>query len=326
MSYEYSYGVTSGWSRKRRIFRRRVKKFVLFAILFLVIIFLWTIFFNSSRKTATIISPLADTFVGRSAQVISNIVNPSRLESVVTNSLKGTTGTYAVVIKNLKTGESYSLNADKKFTSASLYKLWVMATIFQQVETGKLSMDTMVKKDIATLNEDFDIASDAAELTDGAFNMSVKNALNQMITISHNYAALSLVQEVGLSNIANFLKQQGFVNSNVKSPPSTTAPDIALFFEKLYEGHFAGPESTKQMIELLKKQQINDRIPKYLPEGVEVAHKTGELDFVKHDAGIVFTEKGDYIIVVLSESKSPSGAADRIALLSKDIFEYFLTR
>lgn len=326
MSYEYSYGVTNGWSRKRRIFRRRVKKLVLFVILLLITIFLWTIIFNSSKKTVTIISPLADTVVGASAKAISNIINPSRLESVVTNSLKGTTGTYAVAIKNLKTGEFYYLNADKKFASASLYKLWVMATIFQQVETGKLSMDKMVKKDIATLNEDFDIASDAAELTDGTFNMSVKNALNQMITISHNYAALSLVQEAGLSNIANFLKQQGFVNSNVKSPPSTTAVDIALFFEKLYEGHFAGPDSTKQMIDLLRKQQLNDRIPKYLPDGTEVAHKTGELDFVKHDAGIVFAKKGDYVIVVLSESKSPSGAADRIALLSKDVFEYFLTR
>ena len=326
MSYEYSYGVTSGWSRKRRIFRRRVQKFVLFVILFLFIVFLGSAIFNSNKKTSTIISPLADTVVDASVKAISNIVNPSRLESVVKNSLKGTQGTYAVAIKNLKTGESYYQDSDRKFTSASLYKLWVMATVFQQVEKGKLDLEKIVDRDIADLNADFDIASDAAELTEGTFKMSVKNALNQMITISHNYAALSLVKEVGLSNIASFLKQQGFTSSNVKSPPSTTARDIALFLEKLYEGHFAGPENTKQMMDLLKKQQLNDRIPKYLPEGTEVAHKTGELDFFKHDAGIVFTEKGDYIIVVLSESKSPAGAADRIALLSKDIFEYFLTR
>lgn len=326
MSYEYSYGVTSGWSRKRRIFQRRVQKFVLFAILFLFIIFLGVVIFKSNKKTSAIISPLADTVVGVSAKAISNIVNPSRLESVVKNSLKGTTGTYAVAIKNLKTGESYFLNSDKKFPSASLYKLWVMATIFQKVEKGGLDLEKIVEKDIADLNKDFDIASDSAELSEGTFKMNIKDALNQMITISHNYAALSLVQEAGISNIANFLKQQGFVSSQIKNPPSTSAKDIALFFEKLYEGHYAGPENTKKMIDLLKKQQLNDRLPKYLPEGTEVAHKTGELDFMKHDAGIVFSAKGDYVIVVLSESKSPSGAADRIALLSKDIFEYFLTR
>ncbi|MBI2622076.1 serine hydrolase [Candidatus Microgenomates bacterium] len=77
------------------------------------------------------------------------------------------------------------------------------------------------------------------------------------------------------------------------------------------------------MISLLLQQELNDRIPKYLPKEAKVAHKTGEIDFAKHDAGIVFANSGDYLIVVLSESDNPSAASERIANLSKAVYEYF---
>ena len=78
------------------------------------------------------------------------------------------------------------------------------------------------------------------------------------------------------------------------------------------------------MIELLKKQQLNDRIPKYLPSGTFVAHKTGELGYYKHDAGIVFSEQDNYILVVLSKTDSPSSGAEEIAKLSKAVYDYFI--
>jgi beta-lactamase class A len=198
-----------------------------------------------------------------------------------------------------------------------------MATVFQEIEKGNLDPEKRISYEIPEINERFDIATESAELTEGTFNMSVKNALIQMITISHNYAALSLTLEVGLSNVSQFLKNYGFANSSTKSPPQTTALDVMRFYEKLYAGELAGPEYTSQMITLLKRQQLNDRIPKYLPDGVEVAHKTGELGFVKHDAGIVYSRRGDYILVMMSETSSPKAAAERMALLSKDIYEYF---
>jgi beta-lactamase class A len=57
-----------------------------------------------------------------------------------------------------------------------------------------------------------------------------------------------------------------------------------------------------------------------------MAHKTGELGQVSHDGGIVYTEKGDYIIVVLSESTLPKGAEERIANISKDVYAYFMSK
>lgn len=251
---------------------------------------------------------------------------PESLQSVIAKSLEGTTGTYAVAVKNLKTGQSFFLNEHKIFEAGSLYKLWVMAEAYKQIEAGNFSEDEILSEDVATLNNEFNIDPGTAELTKGAVTFSVRDALNQMITISHNYAAILLTEKIKLSSVSSFLKDNGFRESSVginNEPPQSSASDILLFFEKLYKGEIETKENTQKMIETLKKQQLNDKLPKYLPEGTQVAHKTGEIDYFTHDAGIVFTKDGDYIIVVLSDSSSPEGAGDRIAGLSKAVYDYF---
>jgi beta-lactamase class A len=77
------------------------------------------------------------------------------------------------------------------------------------------------------------------------------------------------------------------------------------------------------MLDILKKQKLNDRIPRYLPDDVIVAHKTGELFGAKHDAGIVFLKKGDFMIIVLSDTQNVKVAVEKIARFSEDIFNYF---
>ena len=122
------------------------------------------------------------------------------------------------------------------------------------------------------------------------------------------------------------METNGFKDSSVGGSgdsPKSTADDIALFFEKLYKGELANTQYTKEMLDLLKAQTLNDKLPKYLPKGTVVAHKTGEIDYLSHDGGIVYAPTGDYIIVVLSESSYPPGAEERIAQISKRVFDYF---
>ncbi|KKQ37961.1 MAG: Beta-lactamase, partial [Candidatus Levybacteria bacterium GW2011_GWC2_37_7] len=186
--------------------------------------------------------------------------------------------------------------------------------------------DEVLSEDVRVLNQDFNIDPESSELTGGTITLTVKDALKQMITISHNYSALLLTKRIKLSNVAKFLETNGFKDSSVGGSgdsPKSTADDIALFFEKLYKGELANTQYTKEMLDLLKAQTLNDKLPKYLPKGTVVAHKTGEIDYLSHDGGIVYTPKGDYIIVVLSESEFPSGAEDRIAQISKSVFNYF---
>ncbi len=253
-------------------------------------------------------------------------VNNNPLDPAIRSALDGTTGSYGIAIKNLKSNETYYANEHKSFEAGSLYKLWIMAVTFKQIQDGILKEDEVLSDEVDTLNKIFDIEPNTAELTDGTITLSVHDSLNQMITISHNYAALLLTQKIKLSSVAAFLKDNGFNESTVGTQggaPTSTPYDIALFFEKLYKGQLANELYTKEMIDLLKKQQLNNKLPRDLPQEIEVAHKTGEIDSVSHDAGIVFIPKGDYIIAVLSDTDLPSAAEDRIAAISKAVYNYF---
>lgn len=260
----------------------------------------------------------------------SPIPSPSHektpLEAAVQKALEGTKGDYAVAIKNLKTNEEYYLNEHKTYDSGSLYKLWVMGETMHQIEQGSIMGEDILSSSIPELNRIFEIDPANAELTTGGITMTVNQALNQMITISHNYAAMLLTQKVKLSSVREWLSQNGFTESSVGGDPKTTASDMVAFFDKLQSGKLGNTESTEKMLTLLKNQKLNKKLPADLPESVEIAHKTGELGYFTHDAGIVYTPKGDYIIVVLSESEMPAAAEKRIADISKAVYDYFQSK
>lgn len=248
------------------------------------------------------------------------------LKTAVDEALKGTHGTYGIVIKNLKTGEYFAQNEHRVFEPASVYKLWIMGAVYQGIEEGKIKDDEVLSKDVEYLNMKYGIPSDIAEQTEGTVTFSIRDALIQMIDVSDNYAALLLTDRVGLSAVSRFLETNGFFETKVgagNSDPTTTPSDIALFLEKLDGGQLANEKSTKEMLDLLRWQRLNDLIPKYLPDGVVVAHKTGALEPFAHDAGIVYSEFGNYVIVVMTETDSRFQAEERVALVSKKVYEYF---
>jgi beta-lactamase class A len=259
----------------------------------------------------------------------------SLLGNIVEENFSEEDGDYAVVIKNLKTNEEYSFNENKKFNSASLYKLWVMGVAFQKIKDGEIDENQTLSADVKKLNETLSTNTPTPtpegfvpELTPSEevkISMTVTQAIEKMIELSDNYAALLVASKAGTFSVTNFLKTIGLNDSSFRSPPKTTAKDTAAFFEKLYNGEIVDRDYSNRMIEILKMQTINDRIPKYLPKEIQVAHKTGELFGSKHDAGIVFTQKGDYIIVVLSDTKNTGIASEKIAKFSKEIFDYFNT-
>ncbi|MDO8638798.1 MAG: serine hydrolase [Candidatus Daviesbacteria bacterium] len=302
--------------------RRRKKNWGrFFVLIFIGIICLYFLyyFFSGKDKSGELISPLVFSLATTPVPV-------NNLEAAVLRSLVGTKGSYAVSIKNLQKNEKYNLKEHLQFDAGSLYKLWVMAEVFKQIESGALKESDILSEDIATLNNIFGISKENAELKEGTITLTISSALTQMITISHNYAAMLLTKRIKLSTVDLFLKRSGFDESkvgNVSESPKTTASDIALFFEKLYKGELANPENTIKMIDLLKGQKLNDKLPKNLPAGLEIAHKTGEIEYFSHDGGIVYTEKGDYIIVVLSKSDIPTAAEDKISQISKQVYDYF---
>lgn len=315
-------------NQRKHAARKKIARYAFFVIITtLVLRLLFLTVKGAAEKSSEVISPLA-SLVPQNIRLVLGSYTKKRdtLETVVITALKDTKGAYAVVIKNLKTQEYYSLRENNVFEAASLYKLWIMATAYNQIEKGILREDEVLTDTVDSLNQAFNIASESAEMTEGEISLPVNQAIKQMITISHNYSALLLTKKIRLARVAAFLQNHNLQHSKVGlngESPSTTAADIALFLEKLYKGVLANQEFSNKMISLLKEQELNYKLPKYLDQKIEIAHKTGELGYVNHDAGIVYSPKGNYIIVVLSESEFPDAASEKIAKVSRAVYDYF---
>jgi beta-lactamase class A len=229
----------------------------------------------------------------------------SSLGDAIQKELEGSSGTYGIIVKNLKTGETFQANSSREFTAGSLYKLWVMATAYRQIERGFLQ---------------------ETESTDDENSLSVTDALYQMITYSDNLAAVLLTDKIGISKVEKFLADENMDGSNMgdnDTAPVTTPADTAVFLENLYKGNLGNAIDTDKMLKLLKLQQLNNVIPRNLPENTIIAHKTADLDNCSHDAGIVFAPGGDYLIVLMSESEFPGLAKNRLADISLAVYQYF---
>ncbi len=335
--YRYTRSMVYDYSRVARVQARRnkgtnMRRFFLLSVYFFLLAFILHFFSDSvlqKSSTSNIISPLVESahssVIEESIQNIRSVF-ASDLKRIVEENLGGedVSGRYSVVIKNLNTNDYYAYHEREEFLSASLYKLWTMGAVYEKIEAGKLKKNQVISAQVEELNEQFRIASEEAELTEGSVSYPVEDALEQMITISHNYAALLLTSTIRLQSTKEFLAEYGFTNSYVGADlPKTTAHDIAKYYELLYKKQIVNSIYSEEMMARLQRQRLNDRIPKYLPEDVKVAHKTGELYGFKHDAGIVFAPFGDYIIVLLTESKNPADTAERMAKLSQAVYEYF---
>jgi beta-lactamase class A len=272
-------------------------------------------------QNSTVISPIGKVIEEAVESIKTS--NSENLTDLLVNSIGNDKAVYGIAIKNLITGESFAYNEQESFQSASLYKLWVMGATYDALEKGTLKKEQSLTSDAATLNRQFSIASEAAELTEGKVSNTVEDALEKMITVSDNYTALLLMAKLRTTNVQKFLTANGLYDSKTGSPPKITASDAALFLEKMYKGELVSKEASAEMLALLKRQKLNTRIPQLLPKEVEVAHKTGELDTVRHDAGIIFAKDNTYILVVLSDQKDVKTADNHIARISKNVYDYF---
>lgn len=101
----------------------------------------------------------------------------------------------------------------------------------------------------------------------------------------------------------------------------TTAEDIAWLYILLLRGEIMAPAVCQEMLDLLAQQEINDRIPAYLPGDAIVAHKTGNLDGLVHDAGVIYAPSGPIVVVVLTEDIDEGVAVDLIAQVALAAYE-----
>lgn len=228
------------------------------------------------------------------------------------------------VIKDLKTGAEISLNKDEIFPSASLVKLPIMACVYQAENDGVLSLNDKIKMKLSHKARGSGILKHYS--TGSKF--SIATLVELMITHSDNTATNMLTDLLGFDYINKMLKKWGLKHTNFSRrimdltarsrgiENYTTPQEIAYLLEKIYRNQLVSKEASSQMLSILKNQRIKDRIPRYLPFYTEVAHKTALMRDVCHDAGIIFADNTDILVVVLTKDIKPRLAKGIIGMIA----------
>ena len=265
-------------------------------------------------------------------------------ENKLKNLLKSHKGTFAIALKNMDDGKSILINENEVFHAASTMKTPVMIEFFKKINEGKISSD-----DSLLINNEFSSIVDGSKFELSSFDdsdediyknlgkyISTDKLVYDMITRSSNFATNLLIDYLDAEDVNNTMKNIGAKNMKVLRgvgdlkafdlglSNTTTAADLLIIYEKLAMGEIVNNESSNKMIRILKDQVYNDIIPKYLPEKVEVAHKTGWISGVRHDSGIVYVGNNEkYILVLLSKNlEDDIEGADFLAKISLEIYNF----
>jgi beta-lactamase class A len=188
----------------------------------------------------------------------------------------------------------YAHEADVVFIAASLYKLGLLVQAESLVDAGKLKYTDTVEI------QPEDITTDGSYELSGTI-MTVDEALESMITVSDNGTALAFWHLLGPENVNATLQKAGLAAFHIaideNDDHTASARVIGQYFTLLAQRKLVSAAASDRMIARLERQQINDRLPSQLPSGTKIAHKTGNLGFVTHDAGIIYTSSGPRIVV-----------------------------
>lgn len=267
--------------------------------------------------------PLGAT-AARGAVAISDL--GARLDADST----GFIGSAGIAVSDPSTGFFYGHDADRVFPSASLYKLGVMVEAYRAAAAGQLSLDA------TSLTIDSDDLTDDGYYTPMGVTLTVRDAIERMITISDNSPAIALVALLGASSIDATVASLGLTDTRLNyyrttdrtaDYNTTTARDMTRLFVGLIRGTVVSLAASAEMLGVLDRQRVNDRLSSGLPAGTRFSHKTGDLDGVMHDAGIVWAPSGPRVIVALTADYDDRDAA--IALdgrIAADTFNAQISR
>lgn len=229
------------------------------------------------------------------------------LVAEVSARIVGHSGRYGIAIKNLRTGQGVLIDSDREFEAASLFKLPIMYEVFKQREARALSFDEQL-----VLTERH-VAYDLGTLDRPAGStMGVAEALDRMITFSDNSAAVLLTDRVGAFTVNQDLVALGMPHTRVLLDNLTTSPgDMLRLLEMAALGEAVSPRASGEMVQLMARQRVNDRLPRLLPPGTVVAHKTGNLPGVVNDVGIIYGPSGPFVVAVLVDGTNDEAEATR---------------
>lgn len=237
------------------------------------------------------------------------------LDRRIKDAIAGFEGTVYLYAKNLDSGAVYGLRDNERVRTASTIKLPVMVAVFQAVANGEANFS-----DELTLRDADKVSGSGVlfEFSDGV-RLPIRDVMHLMIVLSDNTGTNLLVDrftadrvnaemdKLGLKQTRLMRKVRGDGN-NLKAPSgwsaagklpenqkyglgSTTPREMVALLEMIERGKVVNADSSREMIAVLKRNQDGECIRRYFPD-TPVANKTGALDALRSDVGIVYSKRG----------------------------------
>jgi Beta-lactamase class A len=261
-------------------------------------------------------------------------------EAAVQQRISSSGADVAVYFKTLDAKFEWSVRPDEVFHAASTMKIPVMIELFHQVQQGQVSLDDKI-----VVNNEFRSIADGSRYKLSAADDSeadlyrsegqsrtLRDLCELMITASSNFSTNLLIEKLGVENIratVHALGADGVVvlrgvedgKAFEKGLNNTvTARGLAALLEAIAQGKRVDSVSSQEMLAILKRQKFNEGIPAGLPPGIPVAHKTGEITKIHHDAAIVFAKR-PYVLVILVRGLADSKqSAALMAQISGELY------
>jgi len=246
----------------------------------------------------------------------------------------------AVAFRTLDGRAELLLDPDKVFHAASTMKVPVMIELFRQAQAGKLSLDDQlpIRNEFHSIVDGSPYQLDVGDDSDSEVyqavgrTLSLKTLCEAMMTVSSNFAANLLIEKLGVDNIRQTVTRLGADGMQVLRGVeddkafqkglnnTTTARGLMTLMEKIAKGQAVDQKADAEMMAILERQHFNNAIPAGLPKGTLVAHKTGNITKIHHDAAVVMGPR-PYVLVVLVRGLADDGhSAELIASISREIW------
>ena len=238
-------------------------------------------------------------------------------------------GSVCINFYDLNKNNVFSINGDKKVLSASTIKLLILAELMKKISENKFSLsDTIMIADSMKTGGDGVLK----ELNTG-HHFTLKELATLMIIVSDNQATNILIDFLGMENINQLGKElrlkETFLGRKMMDIEArkkgydnyTCADDISLLLKLIYQEKLINKEASQLMLDILLRQQQGERLQRYLPSDIKIAHKCGDLDNLENDGGIIWLGDRAYILVVLTNGMPNLQCKQTIGKISKFVYD-----
>jgi len=240
------------------------------------------------------------------------------LEKAVRDRIAQLPATVSLYAKNLDTGATFGIRESEPVRTASTIKLAIMMAVFDAVARGQAKFD-----EVLTITPQEKVSGSGVLGTEFSDNVQLplRDVMHLMIVLSDNTATNMILERFTADSVNAYLDRIGIKNTrsmrkilgsgpargisaagklpeNAKFGIGKSTPlDMVTMLERIERGEIVGADASKEMIAVLKRNQDNTGIARRL-DGTTVAHKTGALDALRADVGIVYAKTGPVAMAI----------------------------